>query len=117
MVNPRRTAWTTGVVPQALRLWDAVAGFWAEGNRIAGAAAGRARRRRGQPIRSARTRSFPPVRTRRPCARRAHTADAADQAVAVRGQPVDGGPHVVDLEGHVAQPQLGGHGGLRAGLV
>ena len=30
-------------------------------------------------------------------------ADAADQPVAVRGQPVDGGLEVVDLEGHVAQ--------------
>ena len=38
-------------------------------------------------------------------------ADAADQPVAVRGQAVDGGLQVVDLEGHVAQPQLVGHRG------
>jgi hypothetical protein len=43
--------------------------------------------------------------------------DAADQAVAVRGQPVDGRPQVVDLEGHVALPQLAGHRGGTRGLV
>src|SRR4051812_36623808 len=39
--------------------------------------------------------------------------DAADQAVAVCGQPVDRGLQVVDLERRVAQPQLGGHRGGR----
>jgi len=38
-------------------------------------------------------------------------ADAADQPVAVRSQPVDGGLEVVDLERNVAQPQLIGHRG------
>jgi hypothetical protein len=43
--------------------------------------------------------------------------DAADQAIAVRGQPVDGRLEVVDLEGHVAQPQFVGHRGGRSRLV
>jgi 5-methyltetrahydropteroyltriglutamate--homocysteine methyltransferase len=44
-------------------------------------------------------------------------ADAADQPVALRGQPVDGRLEVVDLEGHIAQPQLVGHRGGRSGPV
>jgi hypothetical protein len=44
-------------------------------------------------------------------------ADAADQPVAVRDQPVDSRLEVVDLEGHVAQPQLVGHRGGWSGLV
>jgi hypothetical protein len=44
-------------------------------------------------------------------------ADAADQPVAVRGQPVGGRLKVVDLEGHVAQPQLVGHRCGRSRLV
>ena len=44
-------------------------------------------------------------------------ADTADQPVTVGGQPLDGGVQVVDLEGHVAQPQLVGQRGRRAGYV
>src|SRR3712207_2925515 len=44
-------------------------------------------------------------------------SDATDQAVAVRGQSVDGRLEVVDLEGHVAQPQLVGHRSGRSWLV
>src|ERR1700710_2338639 len=38
-------------------------------------------------------------------------ADVADQPVAVRSQPVDSRLEVVDLEGHIAQPELLGHRG------
>src|SRR5258706_288071 len=41
-------------------------------------------------------------------------ADASDKSVALARCPVDSGLQVVDLEGHVAQSQLVGHGGRRA---
>jgi len=44
-------------------------------------------------------------------------ADPADQSVPVRGQAVDGGLEVVDLETDVAQTQLVGHRVGRSGLV
>src|SRR3954447_184772 len=44
-------------------------------------------------------------------------ADASNHAVAVRGQPVDGGLQIVNLEGHVPQSELVGHGGRRPGIV
>ncbi len=43
--------------------------------------------------------------------------DAADQAVAVRSQPVHRRLQVVDFEGDIAQPQLVGHGVGRPWLV
>src|SRR5215207_6546306 len=38
-------------------------------------------------------------------------ADATDQSVALGSCPIDSRLQVVDLEGHVAQSQLVGHGG------
>ena len=38
-------------------------------------------------------------------------ADATDKSVALRSCPIDSRLQVVDLEGHVAQSQLVGHGG------
>jgi hypothetical protein len=38
-------------------------------------------------------------------------ADATDESLAFACRPIDSRLQVADLEGHVAQPQLVGHGG------